>query len=366
MAFVDQIKLLAVQAIRESIYRRPPSEDTLTSTAYMGLVGPGTYVATAGEVVLASEPAFLLQQLFVGADSAARTVFAPTLLGLLSSSNARVIARTLAATGQVDALDKVTGPDPVIEEFWRGLVHVLRFESPLFSEADLQTIEACATVVRDRARANARAAGAQARWERDFWPFPTDGEQAVPGGHTLVESTVDGLVNEVRWVISRIRYLRLAKTIREQQNPAVDADRQILLSRIQALGFSATLTSASDEIEQRAVAATSDTDVKSVMDLLRTFYEEFIEEACRKSEPKVGKPVPGGPHVAHFQPYKQYLENAGLVGPEEGEILQKLYNFLSNQGSHKLTSAPEQLRVARSTVIEWCMLIAGRISRLLI
>ena len=54
-----------------------------------------------------------------------------------------------------------------------------------------------------------------------------------------------------------------------------------------------------------------------------------------------------------------------MIGPEEYNLLQKLYNFLSNQGSHQLGSAPEQLRVAHATVIEWCMLIAGRVENLL-
>jgi hypothetical protein len=79
----------------------------------------------------------------------------------------------------------------------------------------------------------------------------------------------------------------------------------------------------------------------------------------------VNKPVPSGPKVNHYAPYRQYLENAEFIGAEESELLQKLYNFLSNQGSHKLGSAPEQLRVAHATVVEWCMLIAGRIANFL-
>lgn len=53
-----------------------------------------------------------------------------------------------------------------------------------------------------------------------------------------------------------------------------------------------------------------------------------------------------------------------MVGPEESALLQALYNFLSNQGTHKLGAAPEQLRVAYATVIEWCMLVAGRVKTL--
>jgi hypothetical protein len=101
--------------------------------------------------------------------------------------------------------------------------------------------------------------------------------------------------------------------------------------------------------------------VKSVIDLLRTFLEEVIEEACRQIEQKVGKAAPAGPRVNHYSPYRQYLESAGIVVREESELLQVLYNFLSNQSTHRLGAAPEQLQVARVTVIEWCMLVAGRV-----
>jgi hypothetical protein len=153
--------------------------------------------------------------------------------------------------------------------------------------------------------------------------------------------------------------------IRGEQNPVIDSDRQILLSRIQRMGFSDALSNVSNEIEKKAAAASTELEVKSVMDLLRTFFEEFVEEACRKVEGKVGKNAPSGPKVNHFAPYREYLAAAQFIGPEESELLQKLYNFLSNQGTHKLGSAPEQLRVAHATVIEWCMLVAGRIANFL-
>ena len=98
------------------------------------------------------------------------------------------------------------------------------------------------------------------------------------------------------------------------------------------------------------------------MDLLRAFYENFVREACGKIESRANA---SAPTRGTFQPYKQYLENAGLIVADETAILQSVYNFLSNQGAHKLTSAPEQLRVAHATVVEWCMMVAGRIDTLL-
>jgi hypothetical protein len=262
-------------------------------------------------------------------------------------------------TGNIGVLGIANLTDPTVE-LWRGVIHSMRFEPGLFDEADLlavkRSIHVYGSAVAQAAVDEAKRGGTGL--SRSMFKQTPSGEQHFVGpAHELVE--------EVESVVARVRYLRLAATIRANQNPAIDADRQVLLSRLQSMGFSDGLSGASNRIEQKAVTAASSADVKAVIDLLRTFYEEFIEEACGKVADKGGKPVPSGTRVSHFASFKDYLATSGFVGPEETELLQKLYNFLSNQGTHKLGTAPEQLRVAHATVIEWCMLIAGRVQQFL-
>ena len=140
-------------------------------------------------------------------------------------------------------------------------------------------------------------------------------------------------------VHQRVRYIRLKNELRALPNPAIDADRQMLRSRIEALGFSKKLSDALNETERRGATAATGLDFKTAMDLLRTFFEEFVEEASQKIAPKTGKPAPAGPSVSHFGSFKDYLRAMNIIGPEEEQLLQKLYNYLSNQGSHALGSA---------------------------
>ena len=378
--FTEQVGLLLGQATR-TVYRF--DRDIVHPNAYAGAVGPNTYVAPEGKVEIISEPALLLERLYAGASPEDRATFVLALFGALNAQSARVVARTLAATHNLAPL-AVTRKLRSGEELWRGLVHTLRFESGLFSEKDLQTVLAAARPAKEVARPLAvtrKLRSGEELWrglvhtlrfesglfsEKDLQTVLAAARPAkeVARPFAVERSNVSGRLHpgraywpEVRSVVERIRYLRLAKNIREGRNPAVDTDRQVLLSRLQAMGFSDSLSIASNEIEHRAGIASTATDVKTVMDLLRSFYEGFIKEACGKIEMRVGKSVPSG----SFQPHKQYLENAGLLVPDESAVLQSLYNFLSNQGAHKLSSAPEQLRVAHATIIEWCMLVAGRI-----
>ena len=359
MTFTEQVGLLLGQAT-DIVYRS--GREIIRPTAYAGAVGPNTHVAHQGEVAVMSEPALLLERLYAGASPEDRVALVPALFNNLNQQNARVVARTLAATQNLAPVGETTDMRPAIEELWRGLIHTLRFESVLFSETDLQTVLATAQhaqrVARTFAVKQAKASGRpRPGWVYRRLPRDTTGETRYH-----IRTPFQHLVPEAQSVIDRIRYLRLAKTIHEGRNPAVDADRQVLLSRLQARGFSDSLSTTLDEIEQRAAIAATPTDVKTVMDLLRSFYENFVREACGKIESRAKA---SAPTRGTFHPYKQYLENAGLIVADETAILQSVYNFLSNQGTHKLTSAPEQLRVAHATVVEWCMMVAGRIDTLL-
>jgi hypothetical protein len=54
-----------------------------------------------------------------------------------------------------------------------------------------------------------------------------------------------------------------------------------------------------------------------------------------------------------------------VITLDEAAVLQSLYNVESNEGTHKLLSVPEQVHIWTTTVIEWCLMIAGRVQRLL-
>ncbi len=385
MTITVQVQLLAAQAVAHGLYQYMPQGTNtwkwVEPAAFKGDTRPGTYVAGDGQSKLTSEPAQLLETLYASSGSDDKVRFIPTLIANLTLINARVVARTIAATGHVSALTELSlqAPELIVEELWRGFIHVLRFESKLFNNEDLGYSETACAGLAQRGRADAikqlraKAAIAIGRSSppQRFTPpqlvtprSPTRNINPAAADATL-QTTLTIVAAEALSVIGRIRYLRLAKALHEKQNPALDVDRQILVSRLQMLGLSAALVRASDEIERRAASASDETDAKGVMDLIRAFLEEVVEESVRKIETKVGKPAPSGTRVSHYAPFRQYLENAGVIGPEESELMQKLYNFLSNQGAHKLTSAPEQLHVAHVTVIEWCMLVTGRVQQMI-
>jgi hypothetical protein len=96
------------------------------------------------------------------------------------------------------------------------------------------------------------------------------------------------------------------------------------------------------------------------MDLLRTIFERIFQESAFKISTRVGRAAPAGSSVRNFQPFKQYLVNEKVLNDDESEVVQKLYNYVSNTGTHKLGSDVEQVRVTQNTIIEWALMIVGR------
>ena len=167
----------------------------------------------------------------------------------------------------------------------------------------------------------------------------------------------------VEGTIARIRYLRLQNELLGSVNPEINTDKQVLVTRMEVLGFRKEIVEALRELDRKVYEAAKPLDFKGCMDLIRTILEEIVEDAARKSASASGATLPplGS---KDFQPWNQFLVNVGAMSDKEGEVLQKLYNYLSTAGAHQLGSAPEQVRVAKNTLIEWGLLVVGRVQAL--
>lgn len=157
--------------------------------------------------------------------------------------------------------------------------------------------------------------------------------------------------------------MRLKKILLEGENPEINTDKEILVSRLGTLGFRREIADALTQLDKKLYQAGTPLDFKGCMDLIRTIYEEIIEDAAKNTADKTGKPPPDYPKKP-FNPWNQYLKGKDILTADEHELTQKLYNYLSNAGAHRLGSAPEQARVAKNMVIELGLMILGRIQDL--
>ena len=345
----EQVALIMAQAQDARLYRHKSSGRSADFSHYDG---NDPFALRPGTVRVESEPAQLLAKLYAGTAPSDRPVFVTALRNSMTRANAGIGARTSLAIGHDDAFSSFDRLDEAAAAFWAGTALTMRYEPELVSPSAEAKVRAAAAKVELKARI-ADASRKQAASSLGSYT----GEVVAPGLRLALE--------HVLGLSQRLRYEWVAKTIREGPNPAVEADRLVLKSRLAELGLSEALLRSSDEAAHRALTAVTEVDVKIVMDLVRAFLEEFVEEAAHKIQPKVGTVVPAGPKVNHFRPYRDYLANAGLMAHDESELIQSLYNFISNHGSHKLATSPEKLRVSHLMVIEMALLISGRIVELM-
>ena len=158
--------------------------------------------------------------------------------------------------------------------------------------------------------------------------------------------------------IERVRYLRLKREVLSLENPELNTDKKQLVSRFESLGFSPGLSIALEDADRELRAAATPLAFKKSMDLLRSVFEGTWKDAARTVESKAGKVAPTGPT---FSPYNQYLRSVQLIDDHETALSQKLYNYVSNTGTHTLGSEREQARVVKNMVIELSLLVVCRV-----
>lgn len=304
-----------------------------TSLGPLNLLDVVNLIAEPGQAEVIYEPLLLLRTLFAQCPPELKLQFVPLLLNQMTPTNSMTIGHVVVDAGELRRLR------PYIQAFTmfyrpicKALDQKLAMESHRFTEPDLDWIE--------EAQAPLRASRLK--------------EQQSVARDSLV-----WWLTRLKSRIDRVRYLRLKKELFEGQNPEINTDKQALVSRLEAVGFRKDIVAALQSFDVKLYAAGTPLDFKGCMDLLRTIYEEITEDAAKTVATRRSKPTPN--YSKPFQPWAQYLETEGVLTSDERELVQKLYNYLSNAGAHTLGSAPEQVRVSRNMVIELGLIMVGRV-----
>jgi len=237
---------------------------------------------------------------------------------------AQTIAHALVEIGAVNRLADVNiRPEdyPAWERHWHAVRLKLSFEPQWFSNTALDEL----SEIRKAARDN----------------LPSAPDPSLNG--------LDYTIKEARGVLNILTAIEETIT------------RALLKARWQQLGFPTELETALEGVDDQIRDARGSLDFKQCMDLLRTVMERSTEFVALQAADNSGKPLPPAIGPRKFKEMNDQLVSLRLLSSHEGEVTQKLYNYLSTAGSHALSSAPEQVRVSRATVIEWTMMIAGRL-----
>lgn len=305
---------------------------------YSGIV-PRVYLP--GQARLVNEQVTLLRIVYSECNTPrAKQSFIEALTAKLSAKTGAVIAHVFA---DIHWIKHTQGDVAALAELWSGWRQRLECASELFTEIDLSDL---------------------AESSRQVWSvFPRKDE----GGRHVIEIADlkfrrlhDQFIG-VGPLISLIRYERLKAQLTEHDNPEINTDKQALLSRAEELGFPPELTPVLEQIDLKLAAANSPFDYKDCLGHIRTVFEKVFEHSAKAVSKISGNALSAHAQGGKFNETKGFLVSQGLFSEKEANAVQALYTFVSADGAHAFGSAPEKARVAKNCVIEWSMLLVGRV-----
>jgi hypothetical protein len=133
------------------------------------------------------------------------------------------------------------------------------------------------------------------------------------------------------------------------------------MSRMEALGFRPGIVTRLGELDQKIYQARKPTDFRDCMDAIRIVFEEIVEDAARKATAFAGRGRPTVGEEGNFSPWRKLLVDTKALTGDEGQLFAALYAYLSNSGTHRLESKPEQVRITKNIAIECGLLVVGRV-----
>jgi hypothetical protein len=187
--------------------------------------------------------------------------------------------------------------------------------------------------------------------------------------YSLSESTlldklrpVDALANYVCTQVTRIQYLRLRKELREEANFEVNQDRERLVGNLSSLGFGEKLTGFLKFAEVEFAKAQDSFSYKTCVDQVRSFFAELLIETAEKIATRRGETLAAAKVDTKYPvQVRKYLQGTGFFSDQFNTLVEGLYKFMSDEGTHTLGATRDVARIARNIAIEIGLLITKRL-----
>jgi hypothetical protein len=175
---------------------------------------------------------------------------------------------------------------------------------------------------------------------------------------------VEKLVKYVCDQANQIQYLRLKKELRESANFEINQDRDRLLDSLASLGFSARLTEFLKFAEAEFSRAQDAFTYKTCVDQIRSFFAELLNETAAKIAASRGETLASAKVDTKYPvQVRQYLQSAGFFSEQFRTLVDGIYKFMSDEGTHTLGATRDVARIARNIAVEIGLLITKRLQQ---
>ena len=169
-------------------------------------------------------------------------------------------------------------------------------------------------------------------------------------------------------LIKKIREMKLDILKKEYKeiNKEVNQDRVVLQETISKFNFDKNLNESLNKIDEKLFEAKDKFDLKGCMDLMRSFLEELCKSVALKIHKIKNTPFTQGT-VDTMGKACDYLKSRDVdfLSQKEGELLNRLYAFISEESVHTLQSEKEYVRISRNFGIEMGLFLVEKLEKYL-
>jgi hypothetical protein len=130
------------------------------------------------------------------------------------------------------------------------------------------------------------------------------------------------------------------------------------------LGFSSQLTEFLKFAESEFLKAQDLFTYKTCVDQIRSFFAELLNETAEKIAGMRGETLAKANIDTKYPvQVRKYLEDTGFFSQQFRTLVDGLYKFMSDEGTHTLGATRDVARIARNIAVEIGLLITKRLQQ---
>ncbi|MDO9464583.1 MAG: hypothetical protein Q7J67_04720 [bacterium] len=176
---------------------------------------------------------------------------------------------------------------------------------------------------------------------------------------------LENLMNLVSSINSEIRTIRFER-VEEELSPInleINQDKKDLKKQIKKYNLPNALGESLDNIEKKLRESKTKFDYKSCIDHIRSFIESLLITIAKNV--RLICEIPITEPLDKFVAARNYLKNksVGFYSVKQDKLLEGIYAFLSDSGTHKLTSDKEYARLGINTAVESALFLFKRLEK---
>jgi pterin-4a-carbinolamine dehydratase len=146
-----------------------------------------------------------------------------------------------------------------------------------------------------------------------------------------------------------------AKQIDTAFNPELNADEEKVHEAIDDLGLNLDLSDSLKHIANEIQSANTEHNYRDIMSAIRAYTERLYEQIAKKIDPKTKIDGKDSEKAA------EYFKEQKLISGDVADLLKAHRHFLSNDGTHRIKSRKEDLRIAKNFTIELSLYLLTRL-----